>query len=255
MPSFRFCSVVATLASIAMMSPARAALVGIAPSAFSPNAQTITFGTASNDGTVDPVYIVSSTLVVSFGSHFVGQSLTSSPADGGLYYLTGTAPSGPLALMSDPDDYALITTDASTGNDTNERLAGAAPGSFLGPVAILFSAPVQQVAFTAGVFSEAGDLLIQGFKTDGTSLGLVSNTGADQQQFYFADSNGAGIGGLVLYIPDQSLNGFSIDNVSFTDAGTPAPMPEPATLPLLAGLLACAALPKIVSASFLLVRI
>ena len=107
-----------------------------------------------------------------------------------------------------------------------------------GPVAILFGAPVgivegyftYAVPLTMRAFDAAGRLL--GTVTSACSSSLAPDPGCGPNELLRIVSNG-GIA-MVSITGDEFGNSFTLDDLTYTSAGPQAPVPEPATLTLLA---------------------
>ncbi|RZM29882.1 MAG: hypothetical protein EOP67_37965, partial [Sphingomonas sp.] len=137
------------------------------------------------------------TITISYGPYFQGQTATDplSPPTS----VTGT-PTNPLSLAlnqlvtapaNDPDNpaypYSWKTVVQSDNAADNRFVLGGLPGvyggqdfgitnGFGGPIAILFSQPVSGIVLTAGSFDALGATRIEGFTSDGMSIGSVFNT-------------------------------------------------------------------------------
>lgn len=217
------------IAGVALLATsADAQLVRIGAGSFTPAATTITFSEYAL-GTVNPVYNYSSiagigALTVSFAGAFTGQTVTGST----VRTLSGN-PTGPLSLNT--AEQTSIVGDQS--NPTSPVLSGSP--RFNGPIVMLFSAPVAFVALDGGFFNAVNGTSITGYSADGTSLGSFTNSVTGIETYGFATSDGSNsISGLAFYITGNEPFGFAIDNVRFGTARELVPVPEPASLGLLA---------------------
>ncbi|MCU0887805.1 MAG: PEP-CTERM sorting domain-containing protein [Rubritepida sp.] len=191
------------LAGLLAAAPARAALVD--PGAFTPAGPAITFGTAADIGTSNPSYVVGG-VTVAFGGYFAGQTL-----DAGFPPLLSGAPSVPLALAGT----AAIAEDlAAPGSPV---LVGTSDGwGGYSPIAVLFSAGVNAVAFALGELDEVGGVRIEAFGADGTSLGTLDSAGTGFQTIRFGDSSGNPIRGFTVSLTNDPLElAFGIDDLTF----------------------------------------
>ena len=165
----------------------------------------------------DPEY---GSITVSFGTHFVGQTL-------GMSYnsLSETSPVATLSLASGPPD---VTTQWDNDASTKFMLGGIDAGAkFTTPIAILFSHPVGQVGFTLGYLDEVPpSTVIEAYDASGASLGVLGGLLEGYSSLSIVDSGGA-ISGVSIYIPGDGVDeeGFGINDVVFSTGV----IPEPAT--------------------------
>jgi hypothetical protein len=118
-------------------------------------------------------------------------------------------------------------------------LAGTFPGDLAGEavicfecfIEVTFASPVSRV----GAFNDPTGGTIQLLATDLLGGTTFEDVLASQGQFVGADTGTNNIErALFLFISAGSVNGFSLDNLTFARAGTAA-VPEPATLLLVGG--------------------
>lgn len=202
---------------------ANAALINLGAGSFTPAASVITFSEADHPyGQKDPVYNIGGN-TVSFGTNFVGQSVT-----GGFpLTLTGSPTGGALTLVANGG--TQITGDGA--NPTSPVLSGSP--IFNGPISILFANPVAAVGLSGGYFNAIGATTIEAFDTTGASLGKIVNSMLGIEFYGLFDSTGSNIAGVSFYITGDEPAGFAIDNVTFGDANVVVHVPEPASIALL----------------------
>lgn len=223
--------VAAVLAALLAGGPARAALIDVGPGGF------VSAGTF--DLTSVPLYttnpVISLTaagygsITASFGSYFVGQTLTT---NGLPFTLATTTPSGPLALADDPVDVAELLQDGANPDPTAPVVAGYP--DFNGPVAMLLSQSVSEIGLTVGYLNDVGLAEIQVYDAAGNVIGSVVSSQTGFQTFDLQDTAGADIAGLIVYPLLLEPGGFEVSDVNI------GAVPEPATwamvLPALAAL-------------------
>lgn len=208
-------------------SAAQATLLNLGPGSFTPAASVITFDSPGL-GTNNPVYSFVAVpdigdITVSFGSHFVGQTLS-----GGFpVTLVDTSPDGPLALANNPTGTEIVN-DGAPGA-TSPVLSGSP--IFNGPIAVLFSVPVAAVGLKGGFFDAIAATTIEAFDGDGNSLGSITNSVTGFEFYGLAATGPTGISGISFYITGNEPAGFQIDNVTF-GAISVVNIPEPASLAL-----------------------
>jgi hypothetical protein len=168
------------------------------------------------------------TLTVSFGTHFAGQTLSSTPNA-----LADTTPSGNLAL--DHSGPAVSKTLFDLSRPTGPVL-GSATGNmlFTSPLAILFDHAVNFVSFDLGHLDPGSPTMVQAFGSEGQSLGVFSGFPSGHSLVSLAESTGANvIGGISVYLPEDEMDweGFALSDVSFGIGEGESPViPEPATV-------------------------
>lgn len=199
---------------------ANAALVNLGPGSFTAAASVITFS-EQPFGTVDPVYSVGGN-TISFGTNFVGQSVTA----GSPRTLTGSPTGGSLSLVQDGG--TRIVGDGS--NPTSPVLSGSP--TFNGPISFLFSTPVAAVGLDGGYFNAIGGTTIEAFDVNGASLGSIVNSALGIEFYGLFDTSGSNIAGVSFYITGNEPAGFAIDNLTFGNANVVRHVPEPASLAL-----------------------
>jgi len=168
----------------------------------------------------DPQY---GDMTVSFGTHFVGQTLGNS-----YNSLSQSSPLGPLTLAAGLPD---VVTQLDLRMPGTIRLGGVnGLARYTTPIALLFSDPVSQVGFTLGFLDELPpSTMIEAFEKTGASLGVLSGLSDGYSTLSVVESTGDRISGVSIYLPDGNLDeeGFGIDAVTFSTGGM---VPEPATL-------------------------
>jgi hypothetical protein len=201
-------------------SLAEAALVNLGPGSFTPAASVITFSEFPV-GTTNPTYVLGGN-TITFGDHFIGQTVTSGfPAT-----LTGSPTGGSLSLVQ---ANTFITSDSA--NPSSPVLSGTPV--FNGPISIHFSTPVAAVGLDGGFFDAIGGTTIQAFDSTGASLGTITNSMFGIEFYGLFDSSGSNIAGISFYITGAEPAGFAIDNVTFGNADVVVPTPEPAAFAVL----------------------
>jgi len=207
----------------------RAALIDLGPGSFAPLAPVIEFDEVAL-GTIDPVYFFPAIpglgdVTVSFGGHFLGQSVC-----GPCFPVTlaDTTPTGPLGL--DPAAPDTFTAFDGAPGATSPILSGTP--LFNGVIAVHFSVPVAAVGLKGGFFDAIGSTTIEAYDAAGVSLGSIVNTLTGFEFYGLADSGGANvISGISFYITGPEPAGFEIDDLTFGSAEQL--VPEPGSLLLL----------------------
>ena len=210
-----------------------AALINLGPGSFTPAASVITFDTTEVPlGTTDPVYNFVGlpdlgNVTVSFGGHFIGQSVTGGNPD----TLADTTPDNPLAL----DPAAPTTFTVNDGANPGSPVLSGTP-TFNGVISVLFSVPVAGVGLEGGFFDAIGSTTIEAYDATGLSLGSIVNSQTGLEFYGLADSSGTNvIGGISFYITGNEPAGFAINDVTFGAAGVIEPIngiPAPGALVL-----------------------
>lgn len=236
--AFRSCAVMAVTVGMFLCVPTSySALINLGPGSFTPLAPQITFDEVPL-GTVNPVYNFVGlpslgNVTVSFGGHFIGQSVTGGFPD----TLLDFTPTGPLTL----DPLAPVTRTVNDGapGATSPVLSGTP--TFNGVISVLFSTPVAGVGLKGGYFDAINSTTIMAFAADGSILGSITNSVTGFEFYGLADSSGNNvIAGISFFITGNEPAGFQIDNLTFgakRDIIQPG-IPEPATLVLVGGALA-----------------
>lgn len=166
------------------------------------------------------------TLTVSFGTHFAGQTLSSTPNA-----LADTTPTGSLGLAhSGPVAKTLFDLSRPTG-----PVLGTAAGNtlFTSPIAILFDHAVNFVSFELGHLDPGSPTMVQAFGSEGQDLGVFAGFPSGHSLVSLTESTGENvIGGISIYLPENEMDweGFALSNVSFGIGEGESPViPEPAT--------------------------
>ncbi len=159
---------------------------------------------------------------------------------------TGDAASGPLSLAFDPNFSALVQDDADA--PANPVVSGSIFGAngFIGPVAILFSMPITAVELTVGDFGTVGQVTLEAFAADGSSLGSLASVGLGYKTFDLQSSGGA-IAGLSVRSTDNAsalAAGVSGVGVYGSPAATSVPAPGASSLVIAGALFAWAKRPS-----------
>lgn len=204
--------------------PARGAVVigGPPPSG---NLNSIAFDTV---GVVNPEITFSNVpnvgdLTVSFGTHFVGQTL------GRAYNsLASTAPNAPLQLNRSE----MVKTMFDLASPVGVSLGGMQGlAMYTTPLAILFSSGVDYVAFDLGHLDENSPTLIEAYDVQGNSLGVFGGLSEGYNRYSLTETTGADtIAGVSIYLPPNGLDleGFGINTIDISHDG--GIVPEPSTL-------------------------
>lgn len=201
---------------------ANAALVNLGQGSFTPAASVITFSEPGHPlNQIDPVYSVGGN-TISFGTNFVGQTVTGTS----VRTLTGSPTGGALSLVQNGTTF--IWTDIY--NPTSPVLSGSP--IFNGPISFLFATPVAAVGLSGGFFNALGGTTIEAFDLTGASLGSIVNSKLGVEFYGLFDSTGSNIAGVSFYITGNEPAGFAIDNVTFGDASVVVNVPEPTSLAL-----------------------
>ena len=175
------------------------------------------------------------TLSIAYGPYFAGQAYLFDPNSNPIPTETSDKASNPLSLASDPNLVAAIEDDSSAPPASSPAIGGTPTGfsSFVGPVAIRFSIPVQGVELTVGDLANANQVILEAFAADGMSLGTLSNLGLGYEQFDVHATGGL-ISGISLRSADnQSPTYAGVSDVGVYQAAAAA-VPAPGSTALLA---------------------
>jgi hypothetical protein len=220
-------SIACCSASLLIAPPLRAEIMLVDFDSFDPLAPAITFSGDIDYLTFNPTFDYSDLegfgdQTVSFGTHFVGQTL------GDPNTLTSTSPEGSLALSTDATVANVIDLSKQSIALGGVNTTPEGTSYFTTPIAILFDNPVGFVGFGAGHFDEAGTIMIEAFDQDGNSLGIVKNPEDGEGVIAITDSSGENvIAGVSLYLTEgMDWEGFTVDDVVF-GAGADGIIPEP----------------------------
>jgi hypothetical protein len=220
--------------SLALASPAHAAIIQIDQSAFVAGAGTITFSELPL-GTQNPVYTPAlygggaGSPTVTFGGFFTGQSLGNTCGGVASGCVVGN-PTGPLSLAAN----SPATFIANDSAQLNPPILSGTP-LFNGPIAIHFSTPQTGVGLVGGFFDSIGSTAITAYDSNGNVIGSVTNnqTGDEFLGLVTADQS-ATISGLLFSLVGAENAGFDVDTIRFgVGAQVVVPptgaVPEPST--------------------------
>jgi hypothetical protein len=187
-------------------------------------------------GSVNPTYVVGplgNQVSLTFGSHFVGQTLGGMP--------NTLSDSTPLAGLSFATGGPVATSiDMALGSIALGGRSGSA--YFTTPISIRLHQPVSAIGFRTGHFDAPESILFEAYDSLGQSLGVVRNPySAVGHMALRSNRNVNEIAGLSIYMLPGTMDweGYTVDDV-IVERGTPvedgdvSSTPEPVGLGTLA---------------------
>ncbi len=204
-----------------------------------------TFFAEADVGTTNPVASFTGVagygrLSVSYGAYFAGQSYAFDSTNPAPPVQIGDAASGPLSIASDPNLSARVQDDADA--PANPVVGGSILSfdGFIGPLAILFSTPVTAAELTVGDLAAVGQVTLEAFAADGSSLGSLASSGLGYETFDLQSSGGAIAGLSVRSTDNASALAADVSGVGVYGSGAPTAVPAPgASALVLAGAVLC----------------